>query len=215
MHFRDRVDAGRRLAEALVERYPDLAARHPIVLGIPRGGVAVGAEVARALGASLDVVVARKLGAPEHQELAIGAVGPGGARVLDPELIAMLGVSPDYIAQVTDSELDELRRRTARYRGVRPAPTLAGRAVVVVDDGLATGSTARAALESVRAQRPAVLLFAAPVCSREGRDLVARTADDVVCVMAPASFRGVGDWYEDFSQLDDADVTALLDLSRR
>lgn len=215
MHFRDRADAGRRLAEALAGRHPDLAARDPIVLGIPRGGVAVGAEVARALHAPLDVLVVRKLGAPEHEELAIGAVGPGGTRVLDEELIAMLDVPDDYIARVTDREREELGRRTARYRGVRPAPVLAGRAVLVVDDGLATGSTARAALRVVRAQRPALLLFAAPVCSREGCDLVAQTADDVVCAFAPPSFRGVGEWYDDFAQLEDEDVIALLDASGR
>lgn len=214
MHFRDRADAGRRLAEALAARHPDLSSRDPIVLGIPRGGVAVAREVARALGAPLDVLVARKLGAPEREELAIGAVAPGGARVLDPDLIVMLGVTPEYIAQVTRSELDELERRTARYRGARPASRLAGRAVVVVDDGLATGSTARAALQAARAQHPVLLLFAAPVCSREGRELVARTADDVVCALTPAAFSGVGEWYEDFAQLADEDVIALLDASR-
>lgn len=213
MHFRDRADAGRQLAAALLERHPDLRDHAPIVLGIPRGGVAVGYEVARALGAPLDVLVARKLGAPGHEELAIGAVAPGGARVLDDDLVEMLGVTPEYIARVTQDELVELERRTARYRDARPAPALAGRAAVVVDDGLATGSTARAALLAARAGKPALLLFAAPVCSPEGRDSVARLADDVVCAMTPAAFRGVGEWYRDFAQLDDEDVMALLDAS--
>lgn len=210
MIFRDRVDAGRRLGRVLLERYPQLRAEHPIVLGIPRGGVVVASEVASALGAQLDVIVARKLGAPRHEELGIGAVAPGGTRVLDDDIVASLGVPDDYIEMVTKRERDEVERRMRVFRGTRPPPAMTGRAAVLVDDGLATGVTARAALEAVRREMPSRLLFAAPVCSRDGAALLRGEADDVICAAAPADFRGVGEWYDDFEQLTDAGVLAVL-----
>ncbi len=215
MLFRDRVDAGWQLGRALAARYPSIAREHPIVLAIPRGGVVVGAEVARELGAPLDVFIARKLGAPGHEELGIGAVAPGGGRVLDASTIRMLGVPDEYIEQVTRRELAEIERRLAAFRGDRPPPELTGRAVILVDDGLATGVTARAALLAIRAEHPSRLIFAAPVCSPEGRDLVAGDADDVVCLAAPERFQGVGLWYRDFSQTSDEEVQELLRASGR
>lgn len=208
--FRDRVDAGRRLGSALLARYPALRTEHPIVLGIPRGGVVVASEVARALGAPLDVIVARKLGAPRHEELGIGAVAPGGTRVLDQDIIASLGVTPEYIEAVTRRERDEVERRMRVFRGSRPLPVLTGRAVLLVDDGLATGVTARAAIAAARHELPSRTIFAAPVCSREGAELLRRDADDVVCAGSPIDFRGVGEWYEDFDQVADAEVLQVL-----
>ena len=210
MIFRDRVDAGQQLAHALLDRFPWLPREDPIVLAIPRGGVVVGHEVARALGAPLDVFIARKLGAPGHEELGIGAVAPGGSRVLDTTTIRMLGVPDEYIEDVTRRELAELDRRLAAFRGDRPPPRLTNRAVVLVDDGLATGVTARAALHAIRQLHPSKLIFAAPVCSPEGSDLVAQEADDVLCVATPARFYGVGAWYADFRQTSDDEVRELL-----
>lgn len=210
MIFRDRVDAGQHLARALLERFPWLPREDPIVLAIPRGGVVVGHEVARALGAPLDVFIARKLGAPGHEELGIGAVAPGGARVLDAATIRMLGVPDEYIEEVTQREREELERRLRVFRGDRPPPRLAGRAVVLVDDGLATGVTARAALHALREESPARLIFAAPVCSPEGRDLIAQEGTHVLCVATPERFYGVGAWYADFRQTDDEEVRELL-----
>jgi putative phosphoribosyl transferase len=208
--FRDRVDAGQHLARALLERFPWLSREDPIVLAIPRGGVVVGHEVARVLGAPLDVFIARKLGAPGHEELGIGAVAPGGARVLDAATIRMLGVPDEYIEEVTQREREELERRLRVFRGDRPPPRIAGRAVVLVDDGLATGVTARAALQALREESPARLIFAAPVCSPEGRDLIAQEGTHVLCVATPERFYGVGAWYADFRQTDDEEVRELL-----
>ena len=210
MLFVDRADAGRQLGETLVARLPRLKDQRPIVLGIPRGGVIIGREVARALAAPLDVIVARKLGAPGHEELGIGAVAPDGTRVLDDDIVAALAVSDAYIDEITRRERAELERRMRRFRGDRPSPDLAGRAVILADDGLATGVTARAALAAVRRARPETLVFAAPVCSRDGCD--ASTADGymVVCVETPADFRGVGEWYVDFEQVSDETVVEVL-----
>ncbi|MEP6690452.1 MAG: phosphoribosyltransferase family protein [Gemmatimonadaceae bacterium] len=212
MLFSDRRAAGRALARELLERVPTLPGERPIVLAIPRGGVPVGAEVATALGASLDVFVARKLGAPGREELGIGAVAPGGVRVLDWELIAQLRVSASYIDEVSARERVELERRLAQFRGARAPLDVAGRAVILVDDGLATGVTARVALAALAAQSPARLIFAAPVCSREGSALIASDAVTVVCAATPENFYGVGAWYEDFEQLTDADVLAVLGI---
>ncbi len=209
--FRDRADAGRRLGQELIARLPRLRTEHPIVLAIPRGGVAVGREVARVLDAPLDVLIARKLGAPGREELGIGAVAPGGTRVLDEEIIRALRVPARYIEAVTQRELAELERRMRAFRGSRPPPALGARAVVLVDDGLATGVTARAALAALRREGPSLLVFGAPVCSPDGRDLLAGAADAVVCVAAPARFRGVGEWYARFDQLTDDEVIAILE----
>lgn len=210
MLFVDRADAGRQLADTLVARLPQLKEQRPIVLGIPRGGVIIGREVARALAAPLDVIVARKLGAPGHEELGIGAVAPDDTRVLDADIVTALAVTDAYIEKVTRRERAEVERRMQRFRGDRPSPSLLGRAVILADDGLATGVTARAALAAVRHARPETLVFAAPVCSREGRDALTADGYEVVCVDTPADFRGVGEWYVDFEQVSDETVVEVL-----
>ncbi|MDQ6830203.1 MAG: phosphoribosyltransferase [Gemmatimonadota bacterium] len=210
MRYSDRTDAGRALAQLLTERIPTLRDERPIVLAVPRGGVPVGAEVARALGAPLDVFVARKLGAPGQEELGIGAVAPDGTRVIDRDIVDMLGVSDEYIEEVTVRERAELERRLRRFRGDRPWPALADRAVILVDDGLATGVTARASLAALREEHPSRLVFAAPVCSREGVMLLERDGFTAVCAMTPDNFQGVGVWYDDFTQTSDEEVDALL-----
>jgi len=208
--FADRADAGRQLAGVLAARLPRLRDAQPLVLGIPRGGVIIGREVARALGAPLDVIVARKLGAPGHEELGIGAVAPDGTRVLDDEIVTALGVSDAYIEAVTRRERAELERRMRRFRGDRPFPPLAGRTVIVVDDGLATGVTARAALSAVRRAKAETIVFAAPVCSADGCDTLTAEGYVVICVERPPDFRGVGEWYVDFEQVSDETVVEVL-----
>jgi len=159
------------------------------------------------------VIVARKLGAPRQEELGIGAVTPDGTRVLDEDIIAALGVPDEYLELVTEREVQEAQRRMRVFRGSRPPLAVAHRAVVLVDDGLATGVTARAALATLRHERPTLLIFAAPVCSREGRVLIGQDADDVICVAMPPDFRGVGEWYTEFEQTTDAEVIAALRAS--
>ena len=210
MRFRDRRDAGRRLAALVAEL--DLPA--PIVLALPRGGVPVAAEVAARLGAELDVLGARKLGAPQQPELGLGAIAEGGIRVLDLDLVRRLGLTEAALDAVTARERLELDRRVEAYRGSRPLPPVAGRAVVVVDDGVATGGTAEAALRSVRAGRPARLVLAVPTAAPDAVARLARVADDVVCVMTPESLTAVGQWYEDFTQTTDREVAELLAAAR-
>lgn len=204
--FRDRRDAGRVLAEAL-EPY---RARHPLVLGIPRGGVVVAAEVARLLGADLDIVVARKLGAPGHPELAIGAVTADGGRWLNGSIVASLGVGAEYIGEVTRAEMAEAHARETRFRGVRPAPEVAGRVVILVDDGFATGATVRAAARALRRKKPALLVLAAPVGAPDTCDELRAEGDAVVCPLQPQPFHAVGLFYERFEQTEDQEVAALL-----
>lgn len=210
MRFRDRRDAGRRLAALVAE----LDLPTPIVLALPRGGVPVAAEVAARLGAELDVLVARKLGAPQQPELGLGAIAEGGIRVLDLDLVRRLGLTEAALDAVTARERLELDRRVEAYRGSRPLPPVAGRAVVVVDDGVATGGTAEAALRSVRAGRPARLVLAVPTAAPDAVARLARVADDVVCVMTPESLTAVGQWYEDFTQTTDREVAELLAAAR-
>ena len=207
MRFRDRADAGRQLARRL--RAAGLA--DPLVLGLPRGGVPVAYEVAVALGAPLDVFVARKVGAPGHEEYGVGAVAEGGAVVANRGALRALGISDERFAALAERERTELDRRVAAYRGGRPAPDPAGRDVVLVDDGLATGVTAEAALTALRAGGPRRLLLAAPVCAPETAARLTGLADEVVCVAAPEEFVAVGQWYTDFAQTGDDEVIELLD----
>jgi predicted phosphoribosyltransferase len=205
--FRDRHDAGRHLA-AKLRGYAGRA--DVIVLALPRGGVPVGWEVARALAAPLDVFVVRKLGVPGEEELAMGAVATGGVRVLNERLTTALGIPAYVIDAVTGWQQHELARRERLYRGDRPAPEVGGRTVILVDDGLATGSTMRAAVAALRVQNPARIVVAVPTAARETcNDLVAEV-DEVVCTTTPEPFYAVGLWYEDFSQTTDEEVRELL-----
>jgi putative phosphoribosyl transferase len=205
--FADRPAAGRALAERLAA-FADRS--DVVVLGLPRGGVPVAAEVATALAAPLDVYVVRKLGVPGHSELAFGAIGPGGVRVLNGDVVHAYALSPERIDAVTDVETAELERRQREYRGDDAPPSLADRTVILVDDGLATGATMRAAVSAVRENRPTQVVVAVPVASTGTVAELARLADDVVCVQTPRMFMAVGQWYDDFSQTTDAEVRELL-----
>lgn len=208
--YRDRRHAGRELAVPLRQ----FAGRSDVVvLALPRGGVPVGYEIARALGAPLDVFVVRKLGLPFHRELAIGAIASGGIRVLNQELIEGLRISPSAIDAAAEAEQWELERREALYRGGRTPATLFGRTVILVDDGLATGASMRAAIEGVRDHRPARIVVAAPVASADTCRELQALADDVVCAATPEPFQAVGLWYDDFSQTPDLEVRELLALA--
>ncbi len=202
--FRDRQNAGATLA-ARLERYRGGGG---LVLALPRGGVVVAAEVARRLGAELDVVVARRLGSPHSAELAIGAVTADGGRFLNEDVI--LCFPEPYITAVPMAQRGEARRRETLFRASQPAPRIQGRIVILVDDGLATGATMQAAVQSVRAQAPARLVVAVPVCSREACAALRAEADEVVCLSEPEHFGAVGSWYERFEQTKDAEVQRLL-----
>jgi putative phosphoribosyl transferase len=204
--FRDRPDAGRVLAAEL-QPYRGTDA---LVVGLPRGGVVVAAEVARWLEAELDVIVARKLGSPFSPELAIGAVTADGVSFLNGSLIRALGIAESYIAAVTRVERAEAERREAVFRGERPRPRITGRTVILVDDGLATGATMCAAVRSVRREAPARLIVAVPVGSREACAALRDEADEVVCPYQPEEFGAVGMWYRHFEQTDDREVKELL-----
>jgi len=210
--FRDRREAGRVLAQELAAyaRRPDV-----VVLALPRGGVPVAYEVARALGAPLDVFLVRKLGVPGHEELAMGAVATGGVRVLNDQVVRALGIPPDVIDMVAAWQQQELARRERLYRGDRPPPDVKGRTVVLVDDGLATGATMRAALAALRQQQPARRVVAVPTAAAQTCDALRTEADDVVCATTPEPFDAVGFWYEDFSQTTDDEVRELLDRAAR
>lgn len=208
--FKDRREAGRHLAEALKEYKTD----RPIVLALPRGGVPVGYEVALALDAPLDVEIARKLGAPGNPEFGIGAVAASGVRVLNEEAIRMLDVSPEEIDEIAAREAAEVQRRLKHYRQDRPPPDIEGRTVIMVDDGLATGVTSRAAIEEVRMREPGWLVLAVPVGAAETVKALAPAVDDLVCLEAPEHFLAVGYWYDDFSQTTDEEVLDLLTRAR-
>jgi predicted phosphoribosyltransferase len=205
--FRNRADAGRQLADKLAAYAdrPDV-----LVLALPRGGVPVGYEVARALGAPLDVFLVRKLGVPGYEELAMGAVATGDVRVLNDEIVRGLGISGHQIDAVVERELPELGRRERLYRGGRPPPDVVGRTVILVDDGLATGATMRAAVEALRQQQPARIVVAVPTASPDTCEALKAEADDVVCAMTPEPFFAVGHWYDDFTQTTDEEVRELL-----
>ncbi|MBW6439862.1 phosphoribosyltransferase [Actinoplanes hulinensis] len=204
MIFANRAEAGRALADRLAHLLG--ADRHPLVLALPRGGLPVAGPVAERLGGDLDIVVARKIGSPRYPEFGVGAIAEDGPPVYDPDNLRYAGVTEADLAGVLAAERAELARRIQRYRGGRPAPPVAGRTVIVVDDGLATGVTAHAALRWVREQGPGRLILAAPVCAPQARDALSAEADEVVCLSAPDPFYAVGRWYEDFEQLTDEDV---------
>ena len=206
MRFRDRTDAGRQLAERLDEQHLS----DPIVLALPRGGVPVGFEVATTLDAPLEVFVARKLGAPGQPELGIGAISEGDGVVIDRAAAQMFGVSPERLDALIATERQEVERRVQRYRGLRPIPNLEHRDVAVVDDGLATGVTAEAALRALQAHRPRRLVLAVPVCAPDTVDRLRALTDDVICVLAPNDLQAVGRWYEMFGQTSDEEVLDLL-----
>ncbi|HMC43208.1 MAG TPA: phosphoribosyltransferase [Acidimicrobiales bacterium] len=207
--FRDRTEAGRLLAEAVAERLgPQPVA--PLVLALPRGGVPVGFEVARRLRAPLDVYVVRKLGVPGQPELAMGALATGGVLVMNEEVVSRLGIPRAAIEAVAAAEARELARRQQAYRGGRPPPHIEGATVVLVDDGLATGATMRAAVQSVRSQRPARLVVAVPTAPLPTCEELSRQADDVVVLTTPEPFFAVGCSYEDFSPTSDEEVRELL-----
>ncbi len=212
--FRDRVDAGRRLADEVAARVPELLTARPLVLGLPRGGVPVAAEVADRLGGELDVLTVRKIGAPFHEELAIGAVASGGLVVRNEEVLAHLRVSQRELDERTAVARRQLADQEARFRLDRPRPAIAGRAVVVVDDGLATGATMRAAVGAVRSAQPARVVVAVPVGAPESCVELRALADVVVCLLQPADFSAVGQWYVDFSATTDRDVVELLTAVR-
>jgi putative phosphoribosyl transferase len=208
MLYRDRREAGRQLAAKLAAYAgrPDV-----IVLALPRGGVPVAYEVARALGAPLDILLVRKLGLPGHEELALGAVASGGIRVLNEEVVRALRIPEEVIDQVAAEELEELERRERLYRGDRPPPDVRGRTVILIDDGLATGSTMRAAIAALRQQHPARIVVAVPVGAPETCAEFQDEADEAICALTPDPFYAVGHWYGDFTQTTDEEVRDLLE----
>jgi uncharacterized protein (TIGR00369 family) len=210
MRFRDRSDAGRQLASRLLP----LKGQDVVVLGLPRGGVAVAAEVARALDAPLDVILVRKLGVPVQPELGMGAIGEGDARVINADVVRYARVSEADIEAVEERERSELERRIKRFRGDAPRVPLAGRTAVLVDDGIATGSTARAACQVARAQGAARVVLAVPVAPPSVCAALTADADEVICLETPERFLAIGEWYEDFSQTSDEEVVALLRAAR-
>jgi putative phosphoribosyl transferase len=208
MIFPDRTEAGRRLALRLRE-YANR--KDVIVLGIPRGGVPVAFEVARMLKVPLDILVLRKLGVPGHEELGFGAIASGGIRALNPEIVEALRISPWDIELVTNRERKELTRREHAYRGRRPPLDVSGLTAILVDDGIATGSGMRAAIDALRQMKPAHIVIAVPVAPGSTCDRLRPEVDDLVCLEAPEPFYGVGQFYFDFSQVSDHEVNELLD----
>ena len=206
----DRADAGRRLAVRLAG-YGD---ERPIVLALPRGGVPVGAEVSRSLVAPLDIFIARKLGAPEQPELGIGAVAQGGVLVLNERIVRALGLSEEHVRRAAEEELREVERRLRLLRGDRPEPLINGRTVILVDDGLATGATARAAVLALKERGPGRLVLAVPVCPPRTADLLRPEVDGLVVLETPEDFYAVGSYYGNFEQVTDEEVVRLLELAR-
>jgi putative phosphoribosyl transferase len=206
--FRDRADAGRALA---ARGTPSLSDVNPLILALPRGGVPVAFEVARALRAELDIFLVRKLGVPGHEELAMGALASGGVRFLNRELISDLHLSQRTIEQITAREQRELERREALYRAGRPAIPIRDRHVVLIDDGLATGASMKAASKALRAEEPRCVTLAVPVAAQQTCDEFRDAVDEVICLETPDPFVAVGIWYEDFEQISDEEVRALLE----
>jgi predicted phosphoribosyltransferase len=211
MLFADRFEAGARLAERLA----DLSGQDVLILALPRGGVPVAQPIAERLGGELDVLLVRKLGVPGHEELAMGAIALGGALVGNREAIEKLSISPEVIRSAVAREARELQRRAALYRGTSDPPRVAARIVVVVDDGLATGSTALAALQTLRTQKPRLLVLAVPVAPASTLEVLRPFADRIECLASPDPFHAVGLWYRDFAQVSDDEVRSLLARSGR
>ncbi|MDP3763278.1 MAG: phosphoribosyltransferase [bacterium] len=205
--FKNRTDAGQKLAEKLLEYKQD----NPVVFALPRGGVPVGYEVAKALGAPLDTIVARKIGAPSNSEFGVGAIAPGGVLILNAETLRSLGLEQRDLEDIIKKEKQEMERRIIRYKSgewSKDAPT---NTVIVVDDGLATGVTARAALQSAKIiYKPKKLIFASPVCARDSLEFLRPYADRIVCVSKPENLMAIGEWYEDFPQISDEEVLHYL-----
>lgn len=210
--FSNRREAGRALSEKLL-KYS--GREDVIVLALPRGGVPVAYEVGLALKLPVDVWIVRKLGLPGHEELAIGAIASGGTRILNTDIIRAVRLNQDIIDNVVEQELQELKRREGQYRGNRPALNVHDRTVIVIDDGLATGATMLAASRSLRTQNPARLVVAVPTAAPPAVDVLQREVDELVFVIAPYDFKGVGNWYEDFSQTTDEEVQWLLAEAER
>lgn len=208
-YFKNRVDAGKQLASALKP-----VSKDAIVLAIPRGGMVVGFEVAKALGVQLDVVITRKIGAPDNPELAIGAVAEDGTAILDDGLVRMLQVSKGYISEEVEKQKMEIKRRLLRYRGDMPYPILEDREVIVVDDGVATGSTLKAAIMSIRKKRAKTIIVAVPVGPLNTVNELKRIVDNLVCLQTPEPFYAIGEFYDDFEQTEDEEVIKLLEMSK-
>jgi predicted phosphoribosyltransferase len=208
MIYSDRADAGKALA-AHLQKYGDRD--DVLVLGLPRGGVPVAYEVARSLRVPFDIFLVRKLGVPGHEELAMGALASGGVRVMNDAITRQLGISQDAVERVAGREQQELERRERLYRGDRPPPAVQGRTVILIDDGLATGSTMRAAAAALRQMRPNKIIVAVPVAAAETCEALRGEVDEVVCVDTPEPFLAVGAWYADFSQTSDDEVRELLE----
>jgi len=210
--FQDRTDAGQELAARLTKyaNRPDV-----LVLALPRGGVPVAYEVAKKIGAPLDVFLVRKLGVPGHEELAMGAIASGGVRVINEDVVRFLNIPDEVIDAVAADEQQELERRGSVYRDERPPPDVKGRVVILIDDGLATGSTMRAAAAALRKQGPARIVVAVPVSAPETCNEFRSEVDEIVCAVTPEPFRGVGLWYKDFSQTTDEEVRELLERARQ
>lgn len=205
--FKDRADAGQKLAEKLLEYKED----QPLVLALPRGGVPVGYEVAKVLGAPLDTIVARKIGSPSNPEFGVGAIAPGNVLVLDAETLNSLGLKRENFNHIIKQEKQELERRIVKYKSGEWSKDVSTNTVIVVDDGLATGVTARAALESVKTTyKPRKLIFASPVCARDSLESLRPYADKIICVSEPENLMAIGEWYEDFPQISDEEVLHCL-----
>ncbi|MGI8859054.1 MAG: phosphoribosyltransferase [Rubrobacteraceae bacterium] len=209
--FKDRADAGRRLAGSLA-RYRN---EGPTILALPRGGVPVGYEISRSLGAPLDVIVARKLGAPDQPELGIGAVAPDGVRILNTAAVRAIGISKDYLDKITRKETAEMKRRLRHFRGGRHELEIRGRTAILVDDGLATGVTARAAIETLRRRNPKRVVLAVPICAAPTAAWIRNEVDDLVSLKTPPELGAIGLWYRNFDQTSDAEVVRLLEDARR
>ncbi len=210
-YFLDRRDAGRRLAQSIAARG---ITDHLLILGLPRGGVPVAYEVARELKVPLDIWLVRKLGVPGHEELAMGALASGGAKIMNEDVVRSMGVRPEQIDEVVAKEYKELKRREKEYRGDRPLPEITNRVIIVVDDGLATGASMRAALRDLGSQDPARLIVAVPVGAPEVCRALSREASEVICLMQPRFFNAVGNWYRKFTQTTDQEVRDLLKQAR-